>query len=148
MEISSHNPRAHRTPGGIWNEDELPVLEWEAAEHRVVLPESLQRALGIDTPVLRWAREKRDRVAQSHGQPNERRQAENLGFYLSMWTHAGPDRSRSATWHVFFEEDDRGTQVILGRDGNGSVNVVTLYSPSRPNALENRIARGNYVRRE
>lgn len=148
MEISPYNPRAHRLPGGIWNEDELPVLEWEAAEHRVVLPEDLQRVLKIETPVLRWARSRRERVTEMHGQPMEQRQAGNLSFYLSTWTHAGPDSTRAATWHVFFEEGGRGTQVVLGRDANGSMNVITLYSPSRPNALKLRIARGNYVRRE
>lgn len=42
------NPAAVRGPSGIWNEESLPVTEWEAAEHRVVLPQSLQKALGTD----------------------------------------------------------------------------------------------------
>lgn len=148
METSPYNRRVHRVAEGVWNDDELPVLEWEAAEHRVVLPEDLQRVLGIDVPVLRWARAKRGRVVQTHDQPNERRRAERLSFCLSTWIHAGRDRSKPATWHVFFEEAGRGTPVILGRDANGSVNVITLYSPSRPNTLRNRIDRGEYERRK
>lgn len=52
MEVSPYNSRARRAKGGIWNGDVLPIMEWEAAEHRMVVPEDLQRALGIDTPVL------------------------------------------------------------------------------------------------
>jgi len=148
FEVSPYNSQARRRSGGIWNEDTLPVMEWEDAQHRVVLPEDLQIALGIDTPVLRWARNKHTLVLSTHGQANERRQAERIEFYLSSWDYAGPDPNRPASWHVFFEDEGRRTLVVFGRDANGSMNMVTLYSPKRPGALKNRMSRGNYMKRE
>lgn len=148
FEVSPYNPGARRRPGGIWNDDTLPVTAWEAAEHRVVLPEDLQIFLGVDTPVLRWAQNKRDLVLSAHSQANERRQAERVDFYLSTWDYAGADPRKPGSWHVFFVDEGRRTLVVFGRDANGSMNMVTLYSPKRPSALKNRINRGKYLKRE
>src|SRR5665811_2136579 len=69
IEVNLYNPAARRHPGGIWNEEALPVAVWEDAEHRVVLPKDLQQALGIDAPVLRWSAAKRELVLHQRPKP-------------------------------------------------------------------------------
>jgi hypothetical protein len=41
--IETHplNPGARRQRGGYWNEDTLPITEWETSERRVVVPHHL-----------------------------------------------------------------------------------------------------------
>ncbi len=94
MEVSPHNARARRVKGGIWNEDVLPIVEWEAAEHRVVLPQDLQQALGIATPVLRWDKAKLAKVRRVHPEVNEILPA--ITEFMALWTFAGPSPARPA----------------------------------------------------
>lgn len=134
MEISPYNPRAHRLPGGIWNEDELPVLEWEAAEHRVVLPEDLQRVLKIETPVLRWARSKRDRVFREHGYLADLLNDPASG--LARWEYAGLDsrltsKEDIAPFLVFAQRGDMWIKMVFGMSRTGSMNFVSLYGTTR-----------------
>lgn len=123
-------------------------MEWEAALRRVVLPESLQNALGFAEPILRWSAIKHERVLREHAQLIEQRQLADLSFYLSTWMYAGRAKPNTETWHVFFQEQGRWTLAVIGRDSNRSLNFVTLLSPSSPNKLPNRIARGEYIQRK
>lgn len=148
IEISPINSRAHRVPGGIWNEDELPVLEWEMPEHRVVLPEELRHLCGFDVPVLRWARSKYQRVLERHIQPVEQQVLRDLSEHLGGWIRAGLEPGKTDVWRVFFQVEDRWCVAVLGRDRNGSHNVVTMHSPSDRNYLPNMMAKGNYAARE
>lgn len=85
VEISDLNPNAQRVRGDVWNEHELPVMEWEAAEHRVVLPADLRESLGIDAPALRWAASTRSRVLS--GRPAFRDHIKRIDHYLANWQY-------------------------------------------------------------
>ena len=144
MEVSPFNPGARREPGGVWNEHQLPVLEWEIAERRVVLPVDLQIVLQLETSVLRWRRSKYEKVAREHAQQVEQRVLLDLDHHLDRWERAGPEPGKSETWRVFFRVEGRWVLVVIGRDREGSTNVVTLYSPSDNRYLVNMIAKGGY----
>lgn len=148
MEISPINPRAHRIPGGIWNEDTLPILDWEAPQHRVVISEDLQHVCGVDVPVFRWAKSKYQRVLERHSQPIELRVIQNLSEHMAGWRFAGLEPGKADIWRVFFQVEYRWCVAVLGRDRNESHNVITIHSPSDRNYLQNMIAKGDYVTRE
>lgn len=134
IEVSPYNSRARRVPGGIWNEDVLPVVEWEAAEHRVVLPEDLQHVLSIEAPVLRWARGKRERVFR------ERRHVTFLlddpTSTLARWRAAGPDfrnpgEADPPPFLVFARESEMWIKAVFGLSREGSMNFISLYGTTR-----------------
>ncbi len=86
-EVSRHNRDAMRGEHGIWNEDSLPVTEWEIPEQRVVVPAQLTEYLPANmSPVLRWDREKYDTVVQEHSRdlPVIRDLSRHLG-HCSLW---------------------------------------------------------------
>ena len=144
IEISSINPNAHRVPGGAWNEEELPILSWEAPEHRIVLPSDLQRLCDFDGPVLRWAKSKYQRVVEQHSQPIELLVFRDPSSHISGWLRAGPEPGRAERWRVFFQVEHRWFVAVIGRDRNGSQNIVTIHSPSDRNYLPNMMAKGTY----
>jgi hypothetical protein len=146
-EISPYNPNAVRGPNGMWNEETLPVMEWEAAEHRVVVPLHLQVALGLEVAVLRWASVKYLKVVRDHHQRIEQEQRDQIERCLDSWEWAGPQPEKADVWRVFYQYAGRWGLMVVGRDRNGSVNVVTMLSPKNPHSLPNMIRRGNYTQR-
>jgi hypothetical protein len=144
-EVSPLNPAARREVGGVWNEDNLPILEWEIAEERVVLPEDLQILLGLETPVLRWRRSKYEQVMVDHDQPIEQRARRHLSAWLSRWERAGAEPGKSETWRVFLREAGRWVVVVIGRDREGSLNLITVHSPSDKKYVPNMLAKGEYA---
>jgi hypothetical protein len=108
----------------------LPVTDWEAPEHRVVLPSSLQDALGYETPILRWSRAKRARNIRDH--PADLVVIERLNDVLPLVERAGPDfrpgrcESLAFLWH-----ESRLYRVVVGPDRSGSFNVVSVYGTDR-----------------
>jgi hypothetical protein len=64
-----------------------PVLAWEDAAHRVVLPRSLRLALGVDDLILRWARQKRELVLALHA--NDAEVIQDIGDISSGGAVAG-----------------------------------------------------------
>jgi hypothetical protein len=133
-ETSPYNRRAHRVRGGIWNEDELPVLEWEAAEFRVVVRQSLQQALGLDTPVLRWSRAKRERVLREHAYLAPL--IESPTIELARWVYAGSDLRRSsegaiAPFLAFSQHGAMWIKMVFGMSRAGSMNSISLYGTIR-----------------
>ncbi len=134
-------------PGGVWNEDELPVLEWEAAEHRVVLPESLQRSLGINVPVLRWDREKYTAVAMGHHR--DRHVIQNVSRYMAVWAYHGEEIARPGNMRVLFQDEaGRWYAASLG-PRQGEYTFITLFGGSDQGFRDNRL-RGmhNVVQRD
>jgi len=125
IEVNLYNPAARRHPGGIWNEEALPVAVWEDAEHRVVLPKDLQQALGIDAPVLRWSAAKRELVL--HQRPKLRARIERINELLAGWKAAGREPGNRGGWHVLFSDGRHLNDMIFGEDQTGSWNVVTMY---------------------
>jgi hypothetical protein len=89
-EVSRFNSAAVRGPKGIWNEHVLPIVQWEAAGHRVVVPLHLQQALGFEAPVLRWSKEKRRDVLATHRQVIEQIYLADVASFLNAWMYAGP----------------------------------------------------------
>lgn len=149
IEINPINPKAHRIPSGVWNEDVLPVLEWEVAEHRVVLPEDLQPVLACPVPVLRWASIKYRSVVAKH--ERDRPVIENLDGYLNEWEWVGEETGAYIGQHRVLIQDDmqRWYTVTIGEDRNGSYNIITVFGGSDRGFLGNRKRhRKNIVRRE
>lgn len=126
-------------PGGIWNEDELPVLEWEAAEHRVVLPDDLQRVLGIGKPVLRWSVKKYRAVVGTHNR--DLHVVHDLARYLARWEYAGEETGvHEGNWRVLVRDEiGRWYAVSIGTDATGSMNVITLVGSGTRGFLSNRL---------
>lgn len=137
-EISLYNTAAIRGEHGIWNEDSLPVTEWEAAEHRVVVPASLQASLTLPVPaVLRWDDEKyRLVVNQRH---RDLPVILNLTHYLSTWRYHGEEIGEHAgNQRILLQDDyDRWYAVSIG-PLQGSHNVITVIGGSDRRYLDNR----------
>lgn len=149
MEVSSYNSRARRVRGGIWNEHVLPVMEWEAAEHRVVLPRDLQDALGIDTSVLRWASKKYLSVTEKH--ERDLHVVRDLSCYLNDWAYFGEESDpRLGNARILFQDEiNRWYAVSIGPDVSGSVDVITVSGSARKKFLQNRLGTlRNVVRKE
>jgi hypothetical protein len=114
-----------------------PILEWEDADHRVMLPWSLRLALGVDELMLRWARQKRELVLAQHAV--DAAIIEDIGRYLEGWAYCGPERGSSDVWRVLFAVEARWYSLTLGRDATGSLNVVTVFGSSSASFLRNRL---------
>lgn len=148
LEISAINPAASRVRGGIWNEHILPVMEWEAAEHRVVLPIHLQLSLGLEAPVLRWDRQKYERVIREHAR--DLPVIRDISRYLNDWQYHGnetgyhPENRRI----LFQDESGRWYAASIG-SLHDSENIITVFSGSKTEFRTNRLKTlENVVRRE
>lgn len=149
LEISDVNPSVRRPPGGAWGEDVLPVVEWEAAAFRVVLPTDLQRILGWPTPVLRWSAIKLEAIAVRHRR--DMRVVAELNVHLRNWRWVGEEpHPHEGQYRILFHgENRRWYALTVGQDRRGSYNVVTVFSGSDQGFLRNRLRHlGNVVRRE
>lgn len=134
-------------PGGIWNEDELPVLEWETPEHRVVISEDLRRSLGMDVFVLRWDREKHTAVTTGHHR--DRHVVQDVSKYLALWEYHGEEIARPGNFRVLFQDEaDRWYAASIG-PRQGEYTFITLFGGSDQGFRDNRL-RGmhNVVKRE
>lgn len=114
----------------------------------MVLPTTLQVTLGLESPVLRWAREKVEDVERRHRHPAEILQRADITTWLDRWVHAGPQPGKADTWQVFFEDQGRWSLAVIGRDRGGSDNFVMSFRPTQGRLLENRIRQGSYSRRQ
>lgn len=147
LEVSPYNSNAPKVKGGVWNEDVLPVVEWEAADQRVVLTEDLQDALGIDTPVLRWDRDKYEAVAQDHNR--DLPVLRDVAHYLSSWAYSGEEANRPGNYRILFQDETgRWCAASLG-PRHGGYAFITVFGGSKPKFLENRLGGlRDVVRRE
>lgn len=141
---SRFNPDAVRGPHGIWNEETLPVLEWEAPEYRMVVPIQLQRSLVLNVqPVLRWATKKLlDVIAKHHVEPMV---VADLTRLLDGWAFHGEETgSYSGNQRILFQNDaGRWYALSVGTDRSGSYNAVTLINSSDPTSSATDCARWN-----
>lgn len=122
---SPHNPAAVRGPHGIWNEETLPVTDWEAPAYRAVLPQTLLEATGVEIPVLRWAAAKRANILLKR--PQTRPLVDSLDTLLPNWSYVGKEPSESEVWHVIFVGEGHVNDFKFGPDRNGSWNVITVH---------------------
>ena len=106
-----------------------PVLAWEDAAHRVVLPRSPRLALGVDDLILRWARQKRELVLAQHA--NDAEVIQDIGRHIERWSYCGFERGSSDVWRVLFTVKERWYSLTLGRDATGSLNSITVFGSSR-----------------
>ncbi len=133
IEISPINSRAHRVPGGIWNEDELPILPWEAAEHRKVVPPSIQLWTGLGIHVVRVSI---DVVRKQYGKHSDVRTWFDM-FEIDDWVYGRvvvDERGRK--WEIVqLIEDGSGEPwplvTVLGEDSAGSINLVSMHRKNR-----------------
>lgn len=132
-EISSVNPRAHRVPGGFWNEDELPVLPWEAAEHRKVLPPSIQRWTGATFPVVRVSL---DVVRKQYEKHSDVRGWFDR-FEIDEWAHArlvADERNRKWEFVQLIHGESGEAwplMTVMGEDSSGSFNLISMHRKNR-----------------
>lgn len=131
------NSKVRKGQDGIWGSDDLPVMEWEAAGARVVLTSDLQEALDLNSPILRWSKEKRESVLREHASdPRDVQTLRDVSGLLRLPIKAGRDpRAGREEWLVYSQVDERMYRVVIGRDGSGSVNIVTLYGSSKPQRI-------------
>ncbi len=127
--MASHplNPNARRGPNGIWNEDTLPIMEWEIPHERVVLPVDRQEALGLPAPVLRWKAEKLAKVKRKHAETANLTMS--VTDLLTEWEFAGPQPSKHNTWNVFIPVERSYMIAVLAVRYRDSYNIVSIYSP-------------------
>ena len=134
--VTTSNPRATKQDE-IWNKQELPVMDWEDAEHRVVLPATLQSALGVNEPVLRWSRLKREQVLRAHS--IDAPVIVNINMHLEDWRYCGREEKNTNLWRVLFSLNRRWYSVTVGRDATQSLNVITVFGSARSSFLRNRL---------
>lgn len=137
-EVSRFNPDAIRGPHGIWNEDTLPVLEWEAAEYRIVLPADLQRGIGLSRPILRWESVKLHDVIDKH--PTIGAFDFTDAAFWARWERFGPEPTKRISWNVFFMHAGYAYIAVLSRH-HGELTFATVFAP-RPSWLEERLRAG------
>jgi hypothetical protein len=137
-EVSRFNANAIRGPNGIWNEETLPVLEWEAAEYRIVLPLDLQMGLELEQPTLRWEADKRLRAYTKHPTLASI-DFTDAGFW-AHWERFGPEPTKRISWNVFFSRGGYEYIAILSHH-HGELTFTTVFSP-RPEWLEERLRAG------
>ena len=134
--MTGRNPRATKQ-GGVWCKADYPILDWESPEHRIVLPQNLQTALELEEPVLRWARQKRANVLNDHA--FDASVIQGIDVYLENWSYCGRERGVTDSWRVLFNVEARWYSLVIGRDGTGSLNVVTVFGSSSTSFLRNRL---------
>ncbi len=124
-------------PGGYWNEDPLPVTDWEVPAERVVLPEHLQHRLGGGVPaVLRWDEEKFNLVMSKH--KRDRDVILKLTQRLDGWRYLGKERGSPNLRALFQDEQERWYSLTVG-ELQGSYNVVTVFGGSDKRFLDKRL---------
>jgi hypothetical protein len=134
-----------RGPRGYWNEDSLILTEWEDPDYRIVVPQSLQGAVGLETPVLRWVAHKRLEVFAKH--PEVRELDFSDGVFWKNWILAGPEPTRRKATNVFWEH--AGTLFFAAISQHyGALTFSTVFRP-RQSWLNIRLAAGkdNWMKR-
>lgn len=118
------------------NAEELPVLHWEFVERRVRISSELQKVLGIPVSTLRWSRQKFEAVCTDHRR--DLKIIENIESHLRDWQAAGPEEGHPQTWQVIFTVEKRTCIAIIGCDGEGSFNMVTVFGTKKKGFIERR----------
>lgn len=134
--MTSSNPRATKQ-NGIWCKAEYPVTAWEDPACRVVLPASLQAALVVDEPILRWSRDKRRKVLRDHAV--DASVILNVAMHLEHWRYCGQERKNHHVWRVLFVVDSRWYALTLGRDDTYNLDIITVFRSASASFLRNRL---------
>jgi hypothetical protein len=132
-DVHPHNPAAIRGPNRIWNEDALPITDWEVPEYRVVVPADLQSIIRLPVPVLRVSRNIHVKQITKHA--DTRVYYEQLSQILARWTHWRQKVNQSGAvvdeWEIvqFIREDEDVWPLLtaIGPDKSGSWNLITNH---------------------
>lgn len=132
-ELHPHNPAVVLGNHGIWNEDSLPLTDWEVPERRVVIPSSLQASIGLPVPILRVSRNIDNKQLNKHADVREHH--ERLSERLVTWSHwrqkAVDQDNPNDEWEVVIViyEEDRVWPLLVafGTDKSGSLNLITSH---------------------
>lgn len=136
-EAHSNNPFVVRSPSGIWGEDILPVTEWEAAEHRVVMPLFVARLVRMNPGILRWADIKFKQVREKHAR--DIAAIYTLDRHVANWQFLGIERTTGHYRLLFQDNADRWYAFTFGKDRNDSWNAISITGGSANHFLENRL---------
>lgn len=135
-EVHPVNGLVHRSSDGVWGTDIQPVLQWESAASRIILPDSLVKVLPLEIPVLRWSAQKI--AALERKRPDVMSIIERLSYELLAWSIAGQERN-SGNWRVLFVgSDSRYYAFSIGQDDQYSWNAITIVGSSNPAFWRNR----------
>lgn len=117
--------------------EELPVLEWEERASRVTIPDDLRSAAGLEVGVYRWSEEKIHTIRAKR--PELTGVLENLSMELRSWRYVGTESRTGNTRILFTGSDGRYYALTLGRDRNGSWNIITIVGSSNLRFVVNRL---------
>jgi hypothetical protein len=132
-EVSPNNPGAVRGPHGIWNEVELPILLWEVASQRKVIPVSVQMTVSHWSPVVRVSIDVDEKIRTKHSDVLTLYE----GFDLESWSYVREiEEIDGHRWEfVQIMGDITATpwplMTVIGRDGQGSLNLISLHRRNR-----------------
>lgn len=108
------------------DEDDLPEVEWEIVSQRKRIPEDLRGYIDLPVAILRVSRSVDRKIRDSH-QPDIA-YYEQLDNLLPNWAYAIPDPKSQSTWQVYVPlSQSHWLAVIIGRDRNGSVNLISMF---------------------
>lgn len=132
-QVSPVNPAAVRGPSGIWNEETLPIMEWEVPEQRKVIPKSVQHSIRRSAAVIR--------VSIDIDRKQRSKHRELVAFYeafdMEGWIFVREIRDvRGSKWEFvqIVDEGEGGPwplMFVLGHDERGSLNLVSLHRRNR-----------------
>jgi hypothetical protein len=126
------NPRVFKGKDGIWGSDELPVMEWEAAEARVVLASEIIASLGASPSILRLSIAKRFEMLSKR--PKTGPLLDSLSDLVPGWSYLGRE-PRGEVWNLLFPGEGHQNLLVFGPDKTGSWNVITAH-PLRPSQIK------------
>lgn len=132
-----------RGPSGIWNEETLAITDWEAPSRRVVIPESLQLAMSLGTPVLRWDAKKATKLWRDR--PRDAHVRDDLTRYLAGWEYCGEEK-RAGNIRVLFQDEDGRWYAFSMGVLQRSFNAITVVGGSDAGFLNNRLRGKSTVR--
>lgn len=103
----------------------LPVLDWEVADQRKRIPDDLRLIIGAPTPILRVPKGVYRKIVQKHGP--DLAYFERLNEILAGWDYIDHSESEPYKWEVYAPVGEYHVFVTIGRDQEGSYNLVTMF---------------------
>lgn len=124
---------------------EPPFTDWEVPEGRRRMPPDLQRIVGASSPVLRTGPNVHEKLA-TRDDGARWPYFERLDELLVDWRYIEPFDADASRWVIYGALDQRWVRVIVGRDSQGSFNLVSVF-PLRDREMRSRLRVG-LARRE
>lgn len=148
------NPRVRKDKNGVWGGDELPVMEWEVASERRIVPDDIVDIIGASSPVARVD------VDTARKQPRKHRQTidqwndfDNVIRDWEWWRKQSPEEARDSAYErwqfvqTIVDDDTPGgwpLLTVLEKQPDGTIKVVTSHR--RRDSFWNSIKDGDQYR--